>query len=139
MQAAGYVPLDFGANNDSWVGFQTERRLEGKLTGQITPKHNLAASYLDRSSQTTNNRFTATSYDLEQFSDREDPQELTSVFYNGVLTNNNTGAPSACGGSTTVTFTYTSTCAPLTTTCQATVTVSGALLTSPSLTISCAT
>ena len=26
---------------------------------------------------------------------------------NGVLTNNNMGAPSACGGSTTVTFTYT--------------------------------
>jgi outer membrane receptor for ferrienterochelin and colicin len=67
---------------------QTERRLEGKLTGQITPKHNLSASYLDRTSSTTNNRFTATSYDLEQFSDREDPQELTSVFYNGVLTNN---------------------------------------------------
>ncbi|MBK8567220.1 MAG: hypothetical protein IPN76_28825 [Saprospiraceae bacterium] len=42
---------------------------------------------------------------------------------NGVLTNNNTGAPLACGGSTTVTFTYTSTCAPLTTTCQATFTV----------------
>jgi hypothetical protein len=42
---------------------------------------------------------------------------------NGVLTNNNTGAPPACGGATTVTFTYTSTCAPLTTTCQATFTV----------------
>src|SRR5688572_26700252 len=42
---------------------------------------------------------------------------------NGVLTNNNTGAPPACGGSTTVTFTYTSTCAPFTTTCQATFTV----------------
>ncbi len=42
---------------------------------------------------------------------------------NGVLTNNNTGAPPACGGATTVTFTYTSTCAPFTTTCQATFTV----------------
>jgi hypothetical protein len=42
---------------------------------------------------------------------------------NGILTNNNTGAPSACGGSTTVTFTYTSTCTPLTTTCEATFTV----------------
>ncbi|MBI1227952.1 MAG: T9SS type A sorting domain-containing protein [Bacteroidetes bacterium] len=42
---------------------------------------------------------------------------------NGVLTNNNTGAPSSCGGSTTVTFTYTSTCAPFTTTCNATFTV----------------
>jgi hypothetical protein len=26
---------------------------------------------------------------------------------NGILTNNNTGAPLACGGATTVTFTYT--------------------------------
>jgi hypothetical protein len=43
---------------------------------------------------------------------------------NGVLTNNNTGAPTACvGGSKTVTFTYTSSCAPFTTTCQATFTV----------------
>ncbi len=42
----------------------------------------------------------------------------------GVFTNNNTGAPAATGGSTTVTFTYTSTCAPVTTTCQASFTVS---------------
>ena len=42
---------------------------------------------------------------------------------NGVLTNNNDGAPAACGGSKTVTFTYTSSCAPTTTTCQATYTV----------------
>ncbi|MBK8567598.1 MAG: hypothetical protein IPN76_30850 [Saprospiraceae bacterium] len=54
---------------------------------------------------------------------------------NGVLTNNNTGAPSACGGSTTVTFTYTSTCAPLTTTCQATFTVPAA----PTVVLTCPT
>ncbi len=54
---------------------------------------------------------------------------------NGVLTNNNTGAPSACGGSTTVTFTYTSTCAPLTTTCQATFTVA----TPPTVALTCPT
>ena len=42
---------------------------------------------------------------------------------NGVLTNNSTGAPSSCGGSVTVTFTYTSSCAPLTTTCSSTFTV----------------
>ncbi len=60
---------------------------------------------------------------------------------NGVLTNNNTGAPSACGGSTTVTFTYTSTCAPLTTTCQATFTVAApqtVLLTCPTNTTAAA-
>ncbi|MBL0153146.1 MAG: hypothetical protein IPP93_06540 [Chitinophagaceae bacterium] len=54
---------------------------------------------------------------------------------NGVLTNNNTGAPSACGGSTTVTFTYTSSCAPVTTTCQATFTVSAA----PAVVLTCPT
>jgi hypothetical protein len=54
---------------------------------------------------------------------------------NGVLTNNNTGAPSACGGSTTVTFTYTSTCAPLTTTCNATFTVAAA----PTVVLTCPT
>src|SRR6185436_14623699 len=52
---------------------------------------------------------------------------------NGILTNNNTGAPLACGGATTVTFTYTSTCAPLTTTCQATFTVPPA----PTVTLTC--
>ena len=67
---------------------QTERRIEGKLTGQITAKHNLAASYLDVDAQAQNARFTAVSYDLEQFSNRSDPQQLLSVFYNGVLTNN---------------------------------------------------
>ncbi len=51
----------------------------------------------------------------------------------GVLTNNNTGAPPACGGSTTVTFTYASTCAPLSTTCQATFTVTAA----PAVTLTC--
>jgi len=45
---------------------------------------------------------------------------------NGVLSNNNTGAPPACSGATTVTFTYTSSCAPFTTTCQATFTVPAA-------------
>ncbi|MCF8246892.1 MAG: zinc-dependent metalloprotease [Saprospiraceae bacterium] len=42
---------------------------------------------------------------------------------NGVLMNNNQGPPSICGGSTTVTFTYTSSCSPLQTNCTATFTV----------------
>ncbi len=43
----------------------------------------------------------------------------------GTLSNNSQGAPSACGGSTTVTFTFTSTCAP-SQSCQATFTVAPA-------------
>lgn len=46
---------------------------------------------------------------------------------NGVFTNNNVGAPPATGGSTIVTFTYTSTCAPLVSTCQATFSVEAGL------------
>jgi uncharacterized protein (DUF169 family) len=55
---------------------------------------------------------------------------------NGVLSNNNVaqgGAPPRCGGSRTVTFTYTSSCLPFTTTCQATFTVP----TAPSVTLTC--
>ena len=48
---------------------------------------------------------------------------ISSGGCNGNLTNNSQGAPSACGGSRTVTFTYTSTCAPLTSSVQATFTV----------------
>lgn len=51
---------------------------------------------------------------------------------NAVLTNNNTGAPSACGGSTTVTFTAMSDCGP-TATCMATFTVTAA----PALVLTC--
>jgi len=65
-----------------------QRRLEGKLTGQITPKHNLAASYFDLTQTATNTQFTPVSYDLESLTGRTDPQELMSAFYNGVLTNN---------------------------------------------------
>ena len=42
---------------------------------------------------------------------------------NGVVTNNSQGAPSFCGGSATVTFTYATSCDENTTTCQATFTV----------------
>ena len=53
---------------------------------------------------------------------------LNTVVFNGgcnaTISNNNTGAPNACGGTTTVTFTATSDCeSPKT--CSATFTVSG--------------
>jgi hypothetical protein len=51
---------------------------------------------------------------------------------NGVLTNNNTGAPMACGGSKTVTFTVTSTCEP-NKICTATFTVTAA----PAVVLTC--
>ena len=82
------VPGDTTRTQFSRVSVNTERRLEGKLTAQITPRHNFSGSWLDVASKSTNQRFTAVSYDLEQFSDREDPRELKSLFYNGILTSN---------------------------------------------------
>ncbi|MCC6724603.1 MAG: T9SS type A sorting domain-containing protein, partial [Saprospiraceae bacterium] len=52
---------------------------------------------------------------------------------NGNLINNNIGAPPACGGSTTVTFTYNSNCSPFTTVCSATFTVE----TAPTAVLNC--
>ncbi len=73
--------IDFGRDTK-------ETRYEGKLTGQITSKHNLAVSYLDFDRTLVNSPFTLVSYDLNQLSNRKDPRELKSAHYSGVLTNN---------------------------------------------------
>jgi outer membrane receptor for ferrienterochelin and colicin len=73
------------------LGFVTatdSKRYEVKLTGQLTPKHNLSGSYFKSDSTQTGAVFTTTSYDLDQLSNRKDPQTLETLFYNGVLTNN---------------------------------------------------
>jgi outer membrane receptor for ferrienterochelin and colicin len=73
--------LDFVTGTDA-------KRWEIKLTGQLSARHNLSASYFDASSTQEGAVFTTTSYDLEQLSGRSDPQKLKTFFYNGVLTNN---------------------------------------------------
>ena len=69
------------------TGFD-EDRYEIKLTGQITPKHNLVGSYIDVDRVDINNRFTANIYDLESLETRNRPDTLGTVSYNGVLTSN---------------------------------------------------
>lgn len=63
-----------------------ERRLEGKLTGQLQ-RHSLVGSYLDVDRTETNNRF-GNVVDLASLTDRELPNSLKGLHYNGVLTNN---------------------------------------------------
>ena len=83
------VPLGDATRSSLDITTNTkERRWEAKLTGQITPKHNLSASYLNRTATTIGDVFTTTSYDLNQQSNRQDPQKLKQAHYNGVLTNN---------------------------------------------------
>lgn len=64
-----------------------EERYEVKLTGQITPKHNVVGSYIKVDRADLNNRFQNV-YDLDSLYDRERPDDLLSVHYNGVLTSN---------------------------------------------------
>ncbi|HSP13629.1 MAG TPA: TonB-dependent receptor [Thermoanaerobaculia bacterium] len=66
-----------------------EKRWEGKLTGQVTAKHNLSASYLDLKRTIDKSAFSAAAtYDFDSLAPRRDPQKLKQAHYNGVLTNN---------------------------------------------------
>ncbi|MCU1348185.1 MAG: hypothetical protein JWO56_1215 [Acidobacteria bacterium] len=62
-------------------------RYEAKLTGQITDKHSIVASYLDIKNPQTNNCFVAclefSNIDLS----RELPNNFKTLHYNGILTN----------------------------------------------------
>jgi outer membrane receptor for ferrienterochelin and colicin len=64
-----------------------EKRYEAKLTGQITAKHSLVGSFLDVKRKEGNNRF-GNVVDLESLTDRELPNNLKALHYNGVITNN---------------------------------------------------
>ncbi|HEV2722825.1 MAG TPA: TonB-dependent receptor, partial [Thermoanaerobaculia bacterium] len=60
----------------------------GKLTGQITPKHNLVGSYLNVKT-TENNNFFPPIYDTASIVlQRQLPNSLKALSYNGVLTSN---------------------------------------------------
>src|SRR6266545_2970199 len=65
-----------------------ENRYEGKLTGQVTPKHNLVASYL-KVKRTEFNNFFGSVYDYNSLvAARELPNSLEALAYNGVITSN---------------------------------------------------
>jgi hypothetical protein len=62
-----------------------ETRLEGKLTGAITPSHNLVASYIDVAPTETNQHFDVI-MDLASLNpERETPNTLMAINYNGAL------------------------------------------------------
>ena len=65
-----------------------EKRYEVKLTGQLSPKHNLVGSYFWIDSVTEGSAFQNEIYDLASLTGRSDPESLLSMHYNGVLTTN---------------------------------------------------
>src|SRR5712691_948730 len=93
--ATQQFPLRAVPNGDAtkaardYVQGTDEKRYEVKLTGQVTPKHNLTASYLDLKRSIDKSAFSAAAtYDFDSLAPRKDPQKLKSAHYNGVLTNN---------------------------------------------------
>lgn len=66
---------------------EDETRWEAKFTGSLTPKHNLVFSYLDRLTEQTG-RGSFTFVDLRSLDDRELPNTLWSVNYNGIFADN---------------------------------------------------
>jgi outer membrane receptor protein involved in Fe transport len=72
----------------SYTGVDTNKRYEGKLTGQITPKHTLVLSYLDIKNPQTNNCFQSRCLEPSNLDvSRELPNNFKTVHYNGILTN----------------------------------------------------
>jgi hypothetical protein len=70
-----------------YVFSDKERRLEGKLTGQVTPKHSLVLSYIDIKRDQVNNCF-GNCYELSALdTPRSLPNKFATIDYNGVVTN----------------------------------------------------
>ncbi|MEO8033610.1 MAG: TonB-dependent receptor [Acidobacteriota bacterium] len=72
----------------SYLNTLDEKRYEAKLTGNLTQKHTLVASYLDIKLTENNNAFTPI-YDAASIvAQRSLPNSLKSLSYNGILTTN---------------------------------------------------
>jgi hypothetical protein len=65
-----------------------ETRFEGKLTAQITPKHNVVGSYLKVQTDETENCFVACFEQSNLDTARALPNDFLVVRYNGILTSN---------------------------------------------------
>ncbi|HUP47962.1 MAG TPA: carboxypeptidase regulatory-like domain-containing protein [Thermoanaerobaculia bacterium] len=63
-----------------------ELRLEGKLTAQLTPRHNVIGSYLSVDTQQNNNCFISCWEETNLDLDRSLPNDFTVLRYNGILT-----------------------------------------------------
>ena len=71
-----------------YIEKREDRRWEGKLTGQITPKHNVIASYLKSDNERGPTITFGPVVDLRSLATRTQPKTLLGVSYSGVWTNN---------------------------------------------------
>ena len=71
-----------------YIETREDRRWEGKLTGQITPRHNLVVSYLKSDNYRDNIVTFGPVVDLRSLTFRDEPKTLFGANYSGILTNN---------------------------------------------------
>ncbi|MGN6183704.1 MAG: TonB-dependent receptor, partial [Thermoanaerobaculia bacterium] len=72
--------------NIPYVFKTKDTRFEGKLTGQITPRHSLVATYIDSEEKRENNVSGGRVVDLRSLAPYLRPKSLLSANYSGVLT-----------------------------------------------------
>ena len=78
----------FGATTNQYVFTQENQRLEGKLTGQITPKHSVSVSYLDIDAPEGPYCFAAC-YEFSNIDpSRSLPNSFATAHYSGIFTSN---------------------------------------------------
>jgi outer membrane receptor protein involved in Fe transport len=65
-----------------------ERRVEGKLTGQLSAKHSLTGSYLDVRRNDTNACFIGCLEPITLDASNSTPNNFATLAYNGIVTNN---------------------------------------------------
>lgn len=76
----------FAESSVPYSAGQEETRLQGKLTGQLTPNHSLVGSLLDIDDQQFNTSFGIPAEPSHIDPEREIPEEFFSVHYSGILT-----------------------------------------------------
>lgn len=72
------TPISYTESND-------QKRFEGKLTGRVSASHSVVASYFGIDTATENSRFTNNVYDLASLTERNDPDSLAAIRYDGVF------------------------------------------------------
>ena len=78
---AGGTAISYAESND-------QKRYEGKLTAQLTPRHNLVGTYFAIDTQGENVRFNNNVYDLASLTTRDDPETLVALRYQGLFGGN---------------------------------------------------
>lgn len=65
-----------------------DRRYEGKLTAQITPKHSVVGAYTDSHDKSINSVSSGRVMDLQSLTPFDRPRSLLSLNYNGIVSQN---------------------------------------------------